>query len=123
MTTSVQVKVFIDPSNAPELLAAFKRAKAIAIAQPENISSNLYRNPNAPGEFKYVEDWNASVDWILKVSIFFSVLRRLLSIWQAAAAYEAIRDFFEVRDRLSIKPRETEIWTCVTQEEWDSVKE
>ncbi|OAL00617.1 hypothetical protein IQ06DRAFT_305537 [Phaeosphaeriaceae sp. SRC1lsM3a] len=107
MTTSVQVKVFIDPSNAPELLAAFKRAKAIAIAQPENISSNLYRNPNAPGEFKYVEDWNASVDWILK----------------AAAAYEAIRDFFEVRDRLSIKPRETEIWTCVTQEEWDSVKE
>lgn len=68
MTTSIQVKVFVDPSNAPEFLAAFKRAKAVATAQPENIFSTLYRNPDAPGEFKYVEDWNASMEWILKVS-------------------------------------------------------
>lgn len=68
MTTSIQVKVFVDPSNALEFLAAFKRAKAIATAQPECISSNLYRNPNALGEFKYIEDWNATVEWILNVS-------------------------------------------------------
>lgn len=36
-------------------------------------------------------------------------------------SHEAIRDFFEVRDKLSIKPRETEIWRRVTQGEWDSV--
>ncbi|KAH7400888.1 hypothetical protein DE146DRAFT_654300 [Phaeosphaeria sp. MPI-PUGE-AT-0046c] len=106
MTTSIQVKVFIEPSDAPEFLAAFKRVKAMAIAQPENISSSLYRNPKAPGEFKYVEDWNASMDWIMKT----------------VATHETIKEFFEVRDRLSIKPRETEIWTRVTQEEWNSIK-
>jgi quinol monooxygenase YgiN len=68
MTISIHVKVTVDPSNVKPFIAAFNRAKAVSIALPECLSSELYVNPNVPGQFKYVEDWHATLEWIMDVS-------------------------------------------------------
>jgi hypothetical protein len=69
MTLSIHVKVTVAPSDATSFIAAFNRAKAAAIAIPQCISSELYTNPNMPGQFKYVEDWNATIEWVMAVSL------------------------------------------------------
>lgn len=71
-TTSIHVKVSVDPSNAAAFLADLKKAQSEVITYPENVSWDLYHNPEAPGEFKYIENWNASLEWVMAVSLRWS---------------------------------------------------
>jgi len=50
------------------VLAALKPAYKAVIAEPENVFFEVFQNPENPGEFRFVENWNASVEWMLNVS-------------------------------------------------------
>jgi hypothetical protein len=75
-TTSLQVKIVVDPPNILAFLAALHRVHKVVSAMPEQLSFTLYHNPKVPGEFKYVEDWNASLEWVMAVSSCFEVKSR-----------------------------------------------
>jgi quinol monooxygenase YgiN len=66
--TSIQVKITVAPSDASAFLSALGRVHAIVSALPGNISFDLYQNPEVPGEFKYIENWSATSEWILAAS-------------------------------------------------------
>jgi hypothetical protein len=67
-TTFLQVKITVDPINIAAFLDALKPVHELVTALPEFVSFTLYHSPNVPGEFKFVETWNTSVEWALKVS-------------------------------------------------------
>jgi quinol monooxygenase YgiN len=64
LTTSIQVKLYINPPHVPEFLAAVERIIAFAYSVPEFISFTLYHKPEAPGEFSYIEHWAASKEFV-----------------------------------------------------------
>jgi hypothetical protein len=68
-TTSLQIKFTVDPTSAAAFFAALKPVQAYVITLPEFVSLDIYHNPSMPGEFKFTEVWNASVEWIMKVAI------------------------------------------------------
>jgi hypothetical protein len=68
--TSIHVKVFVAPSDITIFLAALERAQAVVGALPESVSFDLFQNLDMPGEFKYIENWNASLDWIMAVGLW-----------------------------------------------------
>jgi hypothetical protein len=41
---------------------------------PEQLSFTLFHDPKVPGEFKYVENWNARPEWVMAVSSGFEDL-------------------------------------------------
>lgn len=61
---SAHVKIVVAPSNIEPFLVLFKSAYDIIIAAPENVFFELYQNSAVPGEFKWVENWNASPEWL-----------------------------------------------------------
>ena len=65
---SLHVKIFIDPSNIEEFFKAWDPVYAAVCAEPELTFFEVYHNPEKPGELKWVENWNATVDWLLSVS-------------------------------------------------------
>jgi hypothetical protein len=50
------------------VLAALKPAYDGVIAEKENVFFEVYHNPQKKGEFKFIENWNASVKWFMTVS-------------------------------------------------------
>jgi quinol monooxygenase YgiN len=50
------------------VLAALKPAYDGVIAEKENVFFEVYHNPQKKGEFKFIENWNASVEWFMTVS-------------------------------------------------------
>jgi quinol monooxygenase YgiN len=50
------------------VLAALKPAYDAVIAEPENVFFEVYQNPQKKGEFKFIENWNASVERLMTVS-------------------------------------------------------
>jgi hypothetical protein len=40
------------------------------IAEPENVFFEVFQNPEKPGAFKFIENWNATPEWFLSVSYF-----------------------------------------------------
>ncbi|KAF2828700.1 hypothetical protein CC86DRAFT_368857 [Ophiobolus disseminans] len=107
ITTSVHVKVIVDPVNTAAFLAALKRAQTVVTALPESVSWELYHKPEAPGEFRYTENWNASLEWIMA----------------AAAENEACQEYFATTEKMLIKPREMEVWTRMDGDGWVVLKE
>jgi len=52
------------------VLAALKPAYEGVIGEPENTFFEVFQNPANPGEFRFVEHWNASVEWFMNVCRF-----------------------------------------------------
>lgn len=65
---SLHVKITIDPSNSDAFLEALKPAYDAVCAEPECIFFEVYHDSKQPGVFKFVENWNASVEWMMNVS-------------------------------------------------------
>jgi hypothetical protein len=53
----------------PTVLAALKPAYEAVIAEPENTFFEVFQNPANAGEFRFVEHWNASVEWFMNVRV------------------------------------------------------
>ncbi|KAL9062525.1 MAG: hypothetical protein Q9157_008844 [Trypethelium eluteriae] len=67
--TSLHITITIDPRNEEAFLQALKPAFDAASAEPENTFSQVYRNSDKPGQFKFVENWNASKEWLIEVQL------------------------------------------------------
>jgi hypothetical protein len=57
------------PENVDAFLEALKPAYDAVIAEPENVFFQVFQNPQNPGEFKFIENWNGSVEWFMSVRI------------------------------------------------------
>jgi quinol monooxygenase YgiN len=66
---SLHVKITVAPENAQKFLDALKPAYDAVTAEPECIFFEVYQSEEEPGVFKFVENWNASKDWMMNVSI------------------------------------------------------
>lgn len=64
---SVHAKIFIDPSQCEAFLKAAEPVYRNVIAEPLNISIELFRDDNNRGVFKIVENWNASLHHMMTV--------------------------------------------------------
>lgn len=56
---SLHVTVHIAPENAERFLAAFKTVFDVVAAEPECTFFEVYRSPEEPGKFSWVENWYA----------------------------------------------------------------
>ena len=65
---SVHVKITVDPSNTAAFLQALEPTFRNVKAEPLNIFCEVYQDGNNPGVFKFVENWNATLDHMLNVS-------------------------------------------------------
>lgn len=65
---SLHVKITVAPENIQKFLDALKPAYDAVVAEPENTLFEVYQDPANPGAFKFVENWNASLEWLRDVS-------------------------------------------------------
>jgi hypothetical protein len=72
---SLHVKYYIDPQKVPDFLAALRPAYEGVISEPENIFFEVYTSESEPGLIKFVENWNATPEWFMNVSITAFPLR------------------------------------------------
>ena len=68
---SVHVKLTIDPNEIEKFLKALRPTFEAVTAEPLNTFFEVYRDDKTPGVFKLVENWNATVDHMVNVSINF----------------------------------------------------
>jgi hypothetical protein len=68
--SSIHITVTIDPRNEEAFLAALKPAFEAASAESENTFIEVFRNSDRPGQYRFVENWNASKEWLIEVSPF-----------------------------------------------------
>ncbi|RYP37145.1 hypothetical protein DL768_010898 [Monosporascus sp. mg162] len=103
---SVHVKVTVDPSNSEAFLKALEPTYKNVIAEPLNIFAEVYKDENNPGVFKFVENWNATLD-------------HMMNVQQHKPYY---KHYHEVVEPMFIKPQEVEIFSRIPGNEWASVR-
>ncbi|KAF2707230.1 hypothetical protein K504DRAFT_535755 [Pleomassaria siparia CBS 279.74] len=104
---SLHVHITIDPSNVEKFLEALKPGYEGVIAEPENTYFEVFHNPENPGEFKFVENWNGTKEWFMNVQM-------------KKPYYEP---YLAITEPMFIKERTFEIWGRMPGKEWVSVKE
>lgn len=67
-SVSVHVQYFIDPTKVSAFLDVFRPLWKQVTAEPECIFVEVYHNPDVPGEFKLIENYAASREWVMNVS-------------------------------------------------------
>ncbi|KAJ4292673.1 hypothetical protein N0V90_009336 [Kalmusia sp. IMI 367209] len=102
---SLHVTFHIDPAKVPAFLEALKPAYDVVTAEPECIFFEVFQMPDKPGVFKFVEDWNASMEWLVNLK------------------KEYYKPYLEATEPLYLKPREFEIFERMPENQWVSVKE
>ncbi|KAF2820551.1 hypothetical protein CC86DRAFT_374248 [Ophiobolus disseminans] len=103
---SLHVRITVGLEHIEAFLAALKPAYLAVIAEPENVYFEVFQNPDNLGEFRFVEHWNASVEWFLTV--------------QAKKEYYV--PYQTTIKEMYVKPREIEIWKRMGGTEWRNVK-
>ncbi|KAF2258431.1 hypothetical protein CC78DRAFT_549151 [Lojkania enalia] len=99
---SLQVKITIAPSDAERFLEALKPAYDAVVAEPENVYFEVFRDPENGGVFKFVEHWNASMEWLVNVQL----------------KKEYYKPYLAVTEPMFLKPREVEVWERMPGNEW-----
>ena len=66
-SVSLHVKITVAPENAAKFLDFLKPAYDAVSSEPECVFFEVFQNPSVPGEFKFVENWHASVGWFKEV--------------------------------------------------------
>ena len=67
-SVSLHVRITVTPENAAKFLEYLKPCYDVVSAEPECVFFEVFQNPATPGEFKFVENWHATVDWLKDVS-------------------------------------------------------
>jgi quinol monooxygenase YgiN len=65
---SVHVKAVIDPAKEEDFLKALEPTFKNITAEPLNIFAEIYKDPQNPGVFMFIENWNATLDHMMNVS-------------------------------------------------------
>ncbi|KAI9710986.1 MAG: hypothetical protein M1820_002424 [Bogoriella megaspora] len=66
---SVHATITIDPRNEQQFLAALRPAFDAVVAEPECTFCEIYKNTDKPGQFRFVENWRASKEWVIEVQL------------------------------------------------------
>ena len=139
---SVHVKVIVEPSNSEAFLKALEPTFRNVIAEPLNIFCEVYQDEKNPGVFRFVENWNATLDHMMNVSGRFhfesgvvparhsctiktrscedAILSRPAKQVQRHKPY--YKHYREVVEPLFIKPQEVEIFSRMPGNEWASIR-
>ncbi|KAF1935836.1 hypothetical protein EJ02DRAFT_332320, partial [Clathrospora elynae] len=91
---SLHVHITVASENALKFLELLKPIYDAVIAEPENTLFEVYQNPEVPGEFKFVENWAQSKEWLIDVQL----------------AKDYYKHYVVLTEPLWTKPREFEIW-------------
>lgn len=64
---SVHITITINPLNNEAFLEALRPTFEAATKEPLNTSMEVFQDANNPGVFRIVENWNASVEYMMSV--------------------------------------------------------
>ncbi|KAF1851579.1 uncharacterized protein K460DRAFT_37521 [Cucurbitaria berberidis CBS 394.84] len=105
-TVSLHVTITVAPENASKFLELLKPCYDAVTAEPECVFFEVYQNPEVPGEFKFVENWHASKEWIKTVQL----------------SRDYYKPYVASTEPLWIKPRGLEILERMPGNTWLSIK-
>ncbi|XXH03448.1 hypothetical protein Hte_009850 [Hypoxylon texense] len=97
---SLHVTVHIAPENADRFLAAFKAIFDVVAAEPECTFFEIYRSPEEPGKFTWVENWSKDRQWFVEKQI----------------TKPYYKEYFEITEPMFLKPREATMLELVGPE-------
>ncbi|KAI1759646.1 hypothetical protein GGR53DRAFT_131736 [Hypoxylon sp. FL1150] len=97
---SLHVTVHIAPQNAERFLAAFKAIFDVVAAEPECTFFEVYRSPEEPGKFSWVENWSKDRQWFIENQI----------------TKPYYKEYFEITEPMFLKPREATMLELVGPE-------
>lgn len=80
-SVSLHVSITVAPENAQKLLELFQPCYDAVTAQPECVFFEVFQDPDTPGKFRFVENWNASREWIYDVGDFELIHPFLCGRW------------------------------------------
>jgi len=106
MPLSFHVKIAVAPENAEKFLAALKPVFEKFTAEPDCTYFEVFQDPENPGTFRFVENWNATKEHIVEVHL----------------KKDFYKSYIAETEPLWIKPRETEIWERMPSLEWTKSK-
>ena len=82
MPFSFHVKITVAPENAEKFLAALKPVFEKLAAEPECTYFEVFQDPENPGTFRFVENWNTAKEHMVEVSyILFPGLKKELGFF------------------------------------------
>ncbi|KAL4786805.1 glycoside hydrolase superfamily [Aspergillus varians] len=90
---SLHITLFIAEENVEKFFEAFRPVYEKVIAEPECTFFELYQSQSDPGEISLVENWSASVEWLMGVQI----------------KKDYYLPFFEATEPMFVKPREAKV--------------
>lgn len=64
---SLHVDIWIAPSNVGKFFEAFQTVFDAVTAEPELLYFEVFQDPDDAGHLSWVENWNASVEWLSTV--------------------------------------------------------
>ncbi|KAL2862543.1 putative quinol monooxygenase [Aspergillus lucknowensis] len=64
---SVHITVVIAEENIPKFFEVFRQAFEKVTAEPECTFFEVYQSLENPGEVSWVENWSASLEWLMEV--------------------------------------------------------
>ncbi|KAF2189254.1 hypothetical protein K469DRAFT_683683 [Zopfia rhizophila CBS 207.26] len=102
---SLHVKITMAPENAKAFLEALNPVYDAVVAEPENTFFEVYQSAEEPGVFKFVENWNATREWMVNVQL----------------KKDYYKPYLEATKPMFIKPREIEMWDRMDGNEWVAI--
>ncbi|OCK95915.1 uncharacterized protein K441DRAFT_554130 [Cenococcum geophilum 1.58] len=106
MPFSFHIKITVAPENAEKFLAALKPVFEGFAAEPECTYFEVFQDPENPGTFRLVENWNATKEQIFEVQL----------------KKDYYKSYAAETEPLWIKPREVEVWERMPSREWTKSK-
>lgn len=64
---AVHVTMHVKDDQVDTFFEIFKPFHDKVVAEPECIFAELTRSPDKPGVFKFIENWNAELSWMMNV--------------------------------------------------------
>ncbi|KAK8091579.1 hypothetical protein PG997_001940 [Apiospora hydei] len=129
-SVSVHVKLTVNPSKTEDFLSALKVIFEKTKLEPLNTFLEIYRDEQSPGMFKLVENWNATADYMMNVSIYVSIcvlfLRGMTGADNNPHQVQVKKDYYQAYyaalQPILLKAPEVEIFSRMPDNEWVSVR-
>ncbi|KAK0613995.1 hypothetical protein B0T14DRAFT_499363 [Immersiella caudata] len=88
--TSLHVTIYIAPESVDKFFEHFKPVYDRVIAEPKCRFFEVYQSSEDPGTISWVEDWDATEEWI----------------WQEQIPKDYYKPYFAATEPMFVKPRE-----------------
>ncbi|OCL10314.1 hypothetical protein AOQ84DRAFT_289535 [Glonium stellatum] len=105
MPLSLHIKITVAPENGEKFLAALKPVFEKVVAEPECTYFEVFQNPETPGAFCLVQNWNCTKQEMIEVQ-----------------RKDYYKPYVAETEAMWVKPREIEIWERMPTREWTKSK-